>query len=40
MPKTTHNEDALDRLDNAVDRGFANYPYLAVHDRFFASMLP
>jgi hypothetical protein len=24
--------DALDALENAVDRGFFNYPYLAEHD--------
>jgi eukaryotic-like serine/threonine-protein kinase len=32
------NDDALDWLDNAVDRGFANYPYLAVHDPFFSRL--
>jgi eukaryotic-like serine/threonine-protein kinase len=31
-------DDALEWLDNAVERGFANYPYLAQHDPFMARL--
>jgi tetratricopeptide (TPR) repeat protein len=31
-------DQAFDWLDNAVDRGFINYPFLSEHDRFLDSM--
>ncbi len=30
-----HKQEALDWLENAIDRGFINYPLIAQHDPFF-----
>ncbi len=32
------HEQALDWLENAVERGFLNYPYISEHDPFLAKL--
>jgi hypothetical protein len=32
------NDEALDALDNATQRGFVHYPYIALHNRLFENI--